>query len=397
MRNKSVVFFVLMLVVIGSAACNPSELATLVVESVNDTVVEPEEASTAEVPPTARVVIVEVTPTPLPPMQSTPADVEEQLVIDIYARVGPAVVCITAPRRFGACIGSGFVMDRRGYVVTNHHVAEATDELLVTLADEHTMRAEVIGSDPGSDLAVLEIEVPPEDLTVAELGVSSDLQVGQRAIAIGNPFGLERTMTTGVISSLGRTLSRDDSEFQIAGLIQTDAAINPGNSGGPLLDSQGKVIGVNAAITSSSGTNSGVGFAVPVDILKRVVPELIAHGRYRHPWLGVSGRTISPEMVETAELSVETGVLIFEVESGSPAAAAGLLGGDQQVLVSGTPMLAGGDISVAIDGVEVKRFDDVINHLASHTSVGDVVKLTVVRQDREVEVSVTLEERPGNR
>jgi S1-C subfamily serine protease len=397
MRNKSVVFFVLMLVVIGSAACNPSELATLVVESVNDTVVEPEEASTAEVPPTARVVIVEVTPTPLPPMQSTPADVEEQLVIDIYARVGPAVVCITAPRRFGACIGSGFVMDRRGYVVTNHHVAEATDELLVTLADEHTMRAEVIGSDPGSDLAVLEIEVPPEDLTVAELGVSSDLQVGQRAIAIGNPFGLERTMTTGVISSLGRTLSRDDSEFQIAGLIQTDAAINPGNSGGPLLDSQGKVIGVNAAITSTSGTNSGVGFAVPVDILKRVVPELIAHGRYRHPWLGVSGRTISPEMVETAELSVETGVLIFEVESGSPAAAAGLLGGDQQVLVSGTPMLAGGDILVAIDGVEVKRFDDVINHLASHTSVGDVVTLTVVREDREVKVSVTLEERPGNR
>jgi S1-C subfamily serine protease len=164
-----------------------------------------------------------------------------------------------------------------------------------------------------------------------------------------------------------------------------------------LLDSHGKVIGINTAITSTSGTNSGVGFAVPVDILNRVVPELLAHGRYRHPWLGVSGRTISPEMVETAELSVETGVLIFEVEPGSPAAAAGLLGGNQQVLVSGTPMLAGGDILVAIDGVEVKRFDDVINHLASHTSVGDVVTLTVVREARELKVSVTLEERPGNR
>jgi 2-alkenal reductase len=331
------------------------------------------------------------------PAPSSVIDIEEQLVIDVYARVGPTVVCITAPQRFGECIGSGFVLDGDGHVVTNNHVAEAVDELLVTLADEHTVPAVVVGTDPGSDLAVLKIDVPAEDLTVVELGESATLQVGQRAIAIGNPFGLERTVTTGVISSLGRTLSRDDSNFQIAEVIQTDAAINPGNSGGPLLDSQGRVIGVNTAIASTNGVNSGVGFAVPVDILKRVVPELIASGRYRHPWIGVTGRTISPEMVEAADLPVETGVLIFEVEPGSPAEKAGIRGGSQQVQVSGVPMLIGGDIVVAIDGVAVKRFDDVVNYLASRGSVGDRVALTVVRDGREIEVAVMLEERPGNR
>jgi S1-C subfamily serine protease len=239
--------------------------------------------------------------------------------------------------------------------------------------------------------------VPAQDLAVAELGNSASLQVGQRAIAIGNPFGLERTITTGVISSLGRTLQRDDSDFQIAEVIQTDAAINPGNSGGPLLDSQGKVIGVNSAIVSESGTNSGVGFAIPVDIVRRVVPELIAAGQYRHPWIGVTGRSISPEMVEAAELPVDTGVLVFEVEPGSPAEEAGLRGGDQQIMVSGVPMLVGGDIVIAIDDVEVKRFDDVVNYLASHTSVGDSITLTVIRAGSELDLSLTLEERPEDR
>jgi 2-alkenal reductase len=342
-------------------------------------------------------IIVEVTPTPQPLAAAPSFDVEEQLVIDVYERVGPAVVCITAPRRFGECIGSGFVIDTDGHIVTNNHVATAADELLVTLADEHTLPAEIVGADPGSDLAVLQIEVPAEGLTVAELGESADLQVGQRAIAIGNPFGLERTITTGVISSLRRTLPRDDSDFQLAELIQTDAAINPGNSGGPLLDSQGKVIGVNTAIASTSGTSSGVGFAIPVDIVHRVVPELIAQGRFRHPWLGVSGGTITPEMVEATDLPVETGVLIATVEPGSPAEQAGLRGGSRQVSVAGIPMRAGGDIVIAIDDAEVKRFDDVVNYLASSTRVGDVVTLTVVRDGTQIEVDVTLQERPDNR
>lgn len=322
-------------------------------------------------------------------------DVEEQLVINVYARVAPSVVCVTAQEQFGECIGSGFVIDQEGHVVTNNHVASAAPELLVTLADEHSVPAEVVGTDPGSDLAVLKIELPPQELIVAELGESSSLLIGQRAIAIGNPFGLERTITTGVISSLGRTLDRDDSDFQLAQVIQTDAAINPGNSGGPLLNSHGQVIGVNTAIRSLTGVSSGVGFAIPVDIVKRVVPELIAHGRYRHTWVGVRARTISPEMVEAMDLPVGVGVLIAEIEPGSPAGKAGLEGGDEQVVVSGIPMRAGGDIIVAVNGQIVKRFEDLINYLASYTSVGEVVTITVVRDGKELDIRVTLEERPG--
>ena len=379
----------LILFAFGSAACSLSDLSAVLTET-------PEAPAATQTP-----YIIEVTPTPQPlAEQSTlqsALDIEEQLVTDLYARVSPAVVCVTAPQRFGECIGSGFVIDAEGHVVTNDHVAQAAEELLVTLADEHTVPAVVVGSDPGSDLAVLKIDVPAEELVIAELGDSAALKVGQRAIAIGNPFGLERTITTGVISSLERTLDRQDSEFQIAELIQTDAAINPGNSGGPLLDSQGKVIGINSAIASESGTNSGVGFAIPVDILKRVAPELIAQGRYRHPWIGVTGRSISPEMVEAADLPVDTGVLVFEVEPGSPAEKAGVRGGEQQLVVSGLPMLVGGDILIAIDQVEVKRFDDVVNYLASNASVGDLVTLTVLRSGNEIELRVTLEERPDDR
>jgi S1-C subfamily serine protease len=392
MRHKTIAMLVFLLIILSCVACDVSELSTLLSESLGETPTDAEVLS-----PTPAKMVVEVTPTPISAGSSLATDVEERLVIDVYARVGPAVVCITAPRQFGECIGSGFVIDEEGHVVTNNHVAEAAEELLVTLADEQTVPAKALGLDPGSDLAVLKIDVPAEGLTVAELGESAGLQVGQRAIAIGNPFGLERTVTTGVISSLARTLSRDDSDFQLAELIQTDAAINPGNSGGPLLNSQGQVIGVNTAIASDTGTNSGVGFAIPVDIVRRVVPELIASGRYRHPWLGITGGTITSEMVEAASLPVETGVLIAEVEPGSPAEEASLRGGSQWMQVSGLPMLVGGDIVIAINGVQVKRFDDVVNYLASHTGVGDVVELTIVRGGQEIEVGVTLEERPGNR
>jgi 2-alkenal reductase len=386
MWKRTIPWFVLGLLALSTLSCSLSDLAAQL------STPGPVEPAVSQTP-----VVIVLTPTPLPHELTLQVDVEEQLVINVYAQVSPAVVCITAPDQFGSCIGSGFIIDLEGYIVTNNHVVIAAEQVLVNLADDRTVPAEVIGADPGSDLAVLKIDVPPEELTVVQLGESSSLRVGQRAIAIGNPFGLERTVTTGVISSLGRTLPRDDSDFQIAQVLQTDAAINPGNSGGPLLDSQGRVIGVNTAIRSLTGVNSGVSFAIPVDIVSRVVPELIAHGRYRHPWVGVSGLTISAEMIEAMDLPVETGVLVFTVEPNSPAARAGLHEGDEEIVVSGRPIRAGGDILVAIDGSIVKNFDDLINYLASRTSVGDVVTLTVVRDGIEIKVDLTLEERPGNR
>ena len=376
------------LVLLSVVACSLSDLSSRL---ATPEVVDPETV------PTQTPVIVVLTPTPLPAELAHAADVEEQLVINVYAQVSPGVVCITAPEQFGSCIGSGFVLDREGHIITNNHVAEADVDLLVTLADEHTVPARVVGKDAGSDLAVLKIDVPPAELTAVPLGQSSNLRVGQRAIAIGNPFGLERTVTTGVISSLGRTLPRDDSDFQIAQLIQTDAAINPGNSGGPLLNSQGEVIGVNTAIRSLTGVNSGVGFAIPVDIVRRVVPELVELGRFRHPWVGVTGTTISPEMVEIMELPVETGVLIFQVELDSPASKADLRGGDTDVIISGRPMREGGDILIAIGDTAVKDFDDLVNYLASYTSVGDTISLTIVRAGVERTVELVLEERPSDR
>jgi 2-alkenal reductase len=388
MWKKAVRWVLLGLILLTVLACSLSDLSSRLAT--------PESAGSAVAGSPTPVVIV-LTPTPIPLEISSAADVEEQLVINVYAQASPGVVCITAPDQFGECIGSGFILDLDGHVVTNNHVAIADPDLLVTLADEHTVPAQVVGADPGSDLAVLEIDVPTEALTVLPLGESSSLRVGQRAIAIGNPFGLERTVTTGVISSLGRTLRRDDSDFQIAELIQTDAAINPGNSGGPLLNSQGRVIGVNTAIRSLTGVNSGVGFAIPVDIVKRVVEELISLGRYRHPWLGVTGTSISPEMVEIMQLPVQTGVLIFSVEPDSPASQAGLMGGDTEVIISGRPMREGGDILVAIDRSPVRDFDDLVNYLASYTSVGDTVTLTILRDGVELDVDLVLEERPSDR
>ncbi len=378
-------FLLIGLLALWSLACNLSDLAEIVTPTA--------------VPPTATATVVAAPPAPSPDLDAR-YDIEEQRVIAAFERADAAVVCITARQHFGACIGSGFVIDPQGYIVTNDHVATAIDDLLVTLADETTLPAELVGADPGSDLAVLKIEPPPEGLTPVELGSSSDLRVGQRAIAIGNPFGLEHTATVGIISSLGRTLPRDDgSGFQLAQIIQTDAAINPGNSGGPLLDSRGRVIGVNTAIRSESGVNSGVGFAVPVDIVKRVVPDLIAYGRYRHTWVGVevaAGGDITPEMVEAMALPVKTGVLVARVIPGGPAAKAGLRGGNREVTVAGMPMRAGGDIIIAIDDQPVKRFEDLVNYLALRTRVGDVVTLTIVRDGQQKTVRVTLEERPND-
>ncbi|NIV37069.1 MAG: trypsin-like serine protease [Anaerolineae bacterium] len=293
---------------------------------------------------------------------------------------------------FGGGTGSGFVLDTDGHILTNNHVVEGAEQILVRFADDTIVEAELVGADVDSDLAVIRVDAPAELLRDVRLGDSSTLRVGQRAIAVGNPFGLEQTMTTGIISALGRVV-RQESGFSLPQLIQTDAAINPGNSGGPLLNARGEVIGVNTFIFSSSGSSSGVGFAVPVNTVKRVVPSLIATGRYDDPWLGISGLSITPAVAEVLDLPVEQGVLLQRVVSEGPADRAGLRGNDQQVEIDGTLVPTGGDIIVAIDGVELGDMDDLIVYLAE-TTVGQTVTLEILREGERQSVELTLEERP---
>jgi S1-C subfamily serine protease len=348
------------------------------------------------------VIVVTATPPALPPGVIEVADVEEQLVADIYARVSPAVVFITTrtlvPTLFWGAVpqegtGSGFVIDREGHIVTNNHVVEDADRIVVTLSDDTSVEAEFVGADPANDVAVLKIDASPEKLHPVELGTSADLRVGQRAIAIGNPFGLERTLTTGVISSLGRPLDVDGGRT-IYDVIQTDAAINPGNSGGPLLASNGQVIGINTAIYSRGGGSIGLGFAVPIDTAKRVVTSILARGYFPHPWLGFTGMSITPELARLLELPVERGILIMEAVPGQAAARAGVRGGDVRVRVGNSILLLGGDILIAIDGNRMQELGDMVQYLETKTKVGQVVELTIVRDESELTVQAELGEQP---
>lgn len=334
------------------------------------------------------------------------ADGEEQLLIGIYERVNPAVVNIdVAANAFGNLSdfgsGSGFVIDREGHIVTNNHVVEDADQLRVTFADGTVAKAEIVARDENSDLAVIKVDVDSERLVPLEFGDSSSLRVGQRVIAIGNPWDLGGTMTVGIVSALGRALpgriTPDLGRYSIPDLIQTDAAINPGNSGGPLVDSYGRVVGINTAIrTEERFVNSGVGFAVPVDIVKRVVPALISDGRYRYPYLGISANSqvTVADLSETLDLSVQLGVLISEASPGQPAEKAGLRGGSDTIDFLGLPVVIGGDIILAIDDHNLRDFDDLIAYLVRETSVGQEVNLTILRDGETMQVSLTLGERP---
>jgi len=360
--------------------------------------------------------ILKPTPTPLAPSPtllppSPPGgsdvswDAEERLLIDLYKRVGPSVVSIIAERESSLkdSSGSGFIYDREGLVVTNFHVVENAVRILIFFADETEAEASVIGLDQDSDLAVLRLEnVPAELVRPVELGDSSQVEVGQRAIAIGNPFGdFAQSMTVGIVSAVGRVVRSPNSLFSNAELIQTDAAINPGNSGGPLLDSRGRVIGVNTLIRSTVQQSSGVGLAIPVNTVKQVVPALIAGGYYPHPWLGITGRDIESYLVEALDLPVNRGALVIEVDPAGPSKAAGLRGGDpdqmEPVEIPGyaEPLLVplGGDIIIGIDDQPVGGMDDIITYL-QRTQVGQTVVLNILRDGREMEVPVKLAERP---
>jgi S1-C subfamily serine protease len=354
---------------------------------------------------TPEPLVLVVTPTPLPEETIAAVDVEDSLLVNLYQRVNPAVVYIEVLVNDGGTLaplgsGSGFVIDTEGRIVTNNHVVEQADALRVVFSDGNVADAQILGLDPYSDVAVVQVDIPPERLVPLELSDSSTLQVGQRVVAIGNPFGLEGTMTVGIVSALGRTLPaqvlQGTGRFSNPEIIQTDAAINPGNSGGPLLDIRGRVIGVNTAIRSMTGTNSGIGFAVPVNTVKRIVPALIEEGAYRYPYLGITydTRFTMAELAGPLGLPVTHGALIDKVTSGTAASQAGLRGGNHEVEVMGTTVNAGGDIIVAIEGYKLRDFDDLIAYLVRETEVGQEVTLTVIRDGEELEIPVMLGERP---
>jgi S1-C subfamily serine protease len=359
----------------------------------------PTEEVTPQLPPIA----VEAEPTILPGTASLEAD-----VIRVYETVSAGVVNVTN-RSYGYDFffrpvpqegtGSGFVYDKQGHIITNYHVIEGAGELFVTLPDETTVPAELVGTDASNDLAVLKIDVAPEQLYPIPVGTSTDLRVGQFVVAIGNPFGFDSTLTVGVISALGRVIESPDERF-IGEIIQTDAAINPGNSGGPLLDLEGRVIGVNTAIFSPSRASAGIGFAVSADTVQLVVPALIESGYFPHPWLGVTYIwNLTPERAEVLreagmDVPVDEGLLIIEVASRSPASDAGLRGGQQQVRIGRMVLTIGGDILTGINGEPVTDDEDLIRYLDTRTRVGETIEVTIWREGEQRTIPITLRERP---
>lgn len=341
---------------------------------------------------------------------------DQEALADLYAQVAPSVVNIQVESRGTALFmpdlgegeeapllesqGSGFIYDDLGHIVTNNHVVEDAESVLVVFSNGFWADAEVVAVDAQADLAVIKV-TPPEGMEWRPLPVeeADTLRVGHTVIAIGNPFGLDGTLTTGVVSALGRGLPVGDADlarYTLPDVIQTDAAINPGNSGGPLLDLYGKVVGVNFAIRSQVRSNAGVGFAIPVSIVRRVVPALISEGRYRYAYLGLSGSTINSRLAAALDLPPnQLGVYVAEVIRSGPSAAAGMQGGDEVVRgENGVEYMRGGDVVVAIDDQPVLRFEDMVSYLVTKAAPGQTVNLGVLRDGERLDVPVTLGERP---
>ena len=295
-------------------------------------------------------------------------------------------------------LGSGFVYDKQGHIITNSHVVEGVKTVDVTFVDGNTYTAKVVGLDRDNDIAVLQItdDFSQENIVPLSMGNSSNLQVGQQIIAIGNPYGLADTMTTGIISQTGRLLSDPNNQYSIPNTIQIDAPINPGNSGGPLMDMQGQVVGINTAIFSDNGSFSGIGFAIPSNIIVKEVPELIKTGAYKHPWLGIAGSSLTPQIDQAMGLSKNfKGVLVSTAISGGPADKAGLQGSSIQEDANENQLLVGGDILTSIDGQPIKRMDDLISYIDGQKKVGDKVNLTFYRDGKIVDSTAILTIRPA--
>lgn len=298
-----------------------------------------------------------------------------------------------------SALGSGFVWDTNGDIVTNNHVVNGASKIEVTFSDGTTVPAKLVGADPDSDLAVVKVDVAASMLHPVQMADSSAVKVGQLAIAIGDPFGLEGTMTTGIISALGRSLPADQNATQtytIPDVIQTDAPINPGNSGGVLVDANGQVVGVTSAIESPVRASAGIGFAIPAAIVKNVVPSLIKTGTFVHPWVGISGISLVPDLATGMNLDAgQRGALVEDVTPNSPASKAGLHASTKQITLNGQNINVGGDVITAIDGQQVLTMDDLIAYLARNTTVGQKVTLTILRDGKQQTVDVTLAARPS--
>jgi S1-C subfamily serine protease len=377
----------------AASALSPSPTATL----TPIVIAQPTPQATLPVPTRlAEVRVVTATPDANP--DQALLDASEALIIHVYEKASPSVVHITSRVTqmdfFGDLYpsegtGSGFVLDKQGHIVTNNHVVEGAESVEVTLFDKTIVPAEIVGLDPLNDLAVIQIKVDDAKLHPVDMSFNGELKVGQWAIAIGNPFGLDWTLTQGVVSALGRPLQLSDSR-EIWDVIQTDAAINPGNSGGPLLNSRGQLIGVNSAMRQGA---QNIGFSIPLNTVQRVVPELIQNGRYRHPWLAFNGYSLTPELSRRLNLPVDSGILIARIAQSGSAARAGLRGGSRQVVLGNSQLIIGGDVLVAINGTSIDSNATMRKFLETQTHVGQEVELGFYRGDKLMTARATLDER----
>ena len=328
----------------------------------------------------------------------TPLYSESLSLIEIFEKSEPGVVRVNVQRNEieneTKGLGSGFVFDKKGHIITNAHVINDAKKVVVTFLDGRSYNAKIIGIDEFTDLAVIKVNADFALLQPLPLGDSSNLKVGESIAAIGNPFGLSGSMTSGIVSQLGRLLP-SGSGYSIPDVIQTDAAINPGNSGGPLLNMRGEVVGINTAIQSTTGEFTGVGFAIPSQTVVKIIPTLIEKGEYKHPWMGISGRDIDPDLAKVLGLKDAVGFLIITVVENSPASKAGLIGSEKTIQVEGIDYLIGGDIILSVDEIDVRKIADILIHLQRAKSVGDEMVLEILRDNRTTDITIILQERPN--
>jgi len=326
------------------------------------------------------------------------AESKKLSLIEIFEKAEPGVVRVNTQNNqteneVGG-VGSGFVFDKKGHIITNAHVIDDATKTVVTFLDGRSYNAEIVGVDESTDIGVIKVSADLKLLHPLSLGDSANLKVGETITAIGNPFGLSGSMTSGIISQMGRLLP-SDSGFSIPDVIQTDAAINPGNSGGPLLNMRGEIVGINTAIQSTTGEFTGVGFAIPSQTVAKIVPTLISEGEYKHPWIGISGKDIDPDTANILGLKDTLGFLIITVVEDSPAFDAGLIGSNETIKAEGREYPVGGDIITAVDGMDVRKIDDILIHLQRVKTVGDEMVLEILRDNRTTDITIILQERPN--